>query len=108
MEHDLTAAVALGYHVPSDVLQGIPRQLVVLGELIQNLDGDVHFADRAQRLGQLPDLPFRFPSCLCLSGKNRNSFAEPSGGHPRQVNTRVVPLDRQRELPLELARPSQQ
>ena len=108
LEHDGAAPVPLGDHVGADVLEGVARQGVGLGELIQDLDGHVHLPDRAQRLGQLPDLLLGLPPGFGLPGQDRHRFPEAPGGHPRLVHTGIVALDGQRQLAFELPRPAQQ
>ena len=108
VKHHFAAAVPLGNHVRPDILEGVARELVGLSELIKNLDGDVHLTHRAQRLSQGPDLAFGLPPRLRFASENRHSFAQPPGGHPGQMDTGVVPRDRQRQLALEFAGPPQQ
>jgi hypothetical protein len=107
-EHRRPASITLRDHVATNVLERITGDPGPPCELIQNLDGHVHFADRAEGLGDAPDLPLGLSPDLGVGREDRNRFPEPPGRDPGLVHPRVVAGNGGGQVTLQVAGPSAQ
>jgi hypothetical protein len=103
LEHDRAAALTLLDDLRPHLRQGRSRDVRTIGDLVDEVQGDVELAHGSERFGEPPDLAPRLAGLGVLQpfGEDRQSFPQPPRCDARLVNADVLARYRGCELTLE-------